>query len=141
MPTPAVKLSIAHDLIKYPDLPLIIRCRALCVLGCSDEGDYVHYAEQSVQYAKLGLAATQEDGGADTDGKRILRGCQRRLTAAKEAEAVADAKSATTATTKSADLEVMQVEEHMQGDEQNVEKASNRPKRRTTRETTSKSLS
>lgn len=45
--------EIAHDLIKYAGLPLIIRCRALCVLGCSDEGDYVHYAEQSVHFAKL----------------------------------------------------------------------------------------
>jgi hypothetical protein len=89
--------EIAHDLVKDPGLPLLIRCHALCILGCSDEGDYVHYAEQSVHFAKLGLAATQEEGGDDTDGQRILRGCEKGLAAAKAAKAVADAKAQTAA--------------------------------------------
>ena len=103
--------EIAHDLIKNADLPLLIRCRALCVLGCSDEGDYVHHAEQSVYFAKLGLAATQEKGGDDTDGKRILRGCEKGLAAAKVAKAVADAKAATTASTESAEVQAEQENE------------------------------
>ncbi|KAM0701991.1 hypothetical protein Q7P35_010901 [Cladosporium inversicolor] len=102
--------EIAHDLIKYADLPIIIRSRALCVLASSDEGDYVYYAEQRVHFAKLGLAATQEDGGDDTDGKLILEGCEEGLAAAKEAKAAADddAKAATTASTGSGDVEVEQ---------------------------------
>lgn len=103
--------EIAHDLIKYADLPLIIRCRALCVLGCSDEGDYVHYAEQSVHFAKLGLAATQEAGGDDTDGKFILEGCEEGLAAAKEAKVVVDAKAATRVLTESAEVEDEQDDE------------------------------
>jgi hypothetical protein len=107
--------KIAHDLIKHADLPLIIRCRALCVLGCSDEGDYVHHAEQSVHFAKLGLTATQEDGGDDTEGKTILRGCEKGLAAAKAAKAVADAKAATKASTESAEVEVEQNDEQEDG--------------------------
>jgi hypothetical protein len=111
--------KIAHDLIKHADLPLIIRCRALCVLGCSDDDDYVHYAEQSVHFAKLGLAATQEDSGDDTEGKTILRGCEKGLAAAKAAKAVADAKAATKASTESAEMEVEQTDgqEDGKGDE------------------------
>lgn len=109
---------IAHSLIKNADLPLIIRCRALCVLGCSDEGDYVHYAEQSVHFTKLGLTATQEDGGDETDGKQILRGCEKVLAAAREAKAVADPKAATAASTGNAEVEVEQDDEHMGDDQQ-----------------------
>jgi hypothetical protein len=105
-------------LIKYADLPLIIRCRALYVLGCSDEGDYVHYAEQSVHFAKLGLAATQEDGGDDTEGKRILRGYEKGLAAAGKAKAAADAKATTRASTENAEMEVEQADEHMEDDDE-----------------------
>jgi hypothetical protein len=53
---------IAHDLIQHADLPLLIRCRALCILGCSNKGDYVRYAEESVHFAKLGLAQSLAEG-------------------------------------------------------------------------------
>jgi hypothetical protein len=33
--------DIAHSLIVHVNLPLLIRCRALCILGCSNEGDFV----------------------------------------------------------------------------------------------------
>jgi hypothetical protein len=59
--------SIAHSLIKNDDLPLLICCRALCILGCSDRGDYLFFAEESAHYAKLGIAAV----ASEQDGTRI----------------------------------------------------------------------
>lgn len=60
--------SIAHSLIENDDLPLLIRCRALCILGCSDWGDYLFYAEESVHHAKLGLATLASDKDGDYEG-------------------------------------------------------------------------
>lgn len=40
--------EIAHDLIKHADLPLLIRCCALWILGCSEKGNYVHYADRPI---------------------------------------------------------------------------------------------
>lgn len=86
-----------------------------------EQGDYVHYAEQSVHFAKLGLTATQEDGGDETDGKQILRGCEKVLASAREAKAVADAKAATAASTGNAKVEVEQGDERMESDEESEE--------------------
>jgi hypothetical protein len=109
--------EIAHVLIKHAGLPLLIRCRALCVLGCSEEGDYVHYAEQSVHFAKLGLFATQEEGGDNTDGKSVLKGCEKGLAAAKAA-AAAKAIITPAASTESAKVEVEQYDRELVDDEQ-----------------------
>lgn len=93
-------------MIGYADLSLLIRCRALCILGCSDEGDYVHYVEQSVHFAKLGLAASREAGSNDTDGKGVLEGCEEGLAAAKAAKADADAKAGTAASAEGTEVKV-----------------------------------
>jgi hypothetical protein len=70
--------SIAHSLIKNDDLPLLIRCRALCILGCSDRGDYLFHAEESVRYAKLGLASDKVgDHKGDEDAQLISEMLQR----------------------------------------------------------------
>jgi hypothetical protein len=85
--------SIAHSLIKNDDLPLLIRCRALCIFGCSDQGDYLSYAEESVNYAKLGLEALASDKDADHEGDEhaqlILKCCEECLEGAQAAAAKA----------------------------------------------------
>jgi len=35
------KTNVAHSLIMNDDLPLPIRCRAICILGCSNGGGFV----------------------------------------------------------------------------------------------------
>jgi hypothetical protein len=85
--------SIAHILIKNDDLPLLIRCRALCILGCSDQGNYLFYAEESVRYAKLGLAVLASDKDRDHEGDEdaqlILKCCEECLEGAQAAAAKA----------------------------------------------------
>jgi hypothetical protein len=81
----------AHSLIQYADLPLLIRCRALCILGCSNKGNYVHYAEQSVYFAKLGLAQPRPEGESSEEGELILKCCEEGLAAAKAFAATAAA--------------------------------------------------
>lgn len=53
----------AHSLIAHDDLPLLIRCRALCILGCSDEGDFIRYAKEAVHFAEVGVRETQQEIG------------------------------------------------------------------------------
>jgi hypothetical protein len=80
--------SIAHILIKNDDLPILIRCRALCILGCSDQGGYLFYAEESVRYAKLGLASDKVgDHKGDELAQLILESCEECLEGAKAAAA------------------------------------------------------
>jgi hypothetical protein len=81
---------IAQSLIKNDDLPLLIRCRALCILGSFDKGDYLRYAEESVHYARLGLASdTIGSHEGDDDGQLILKCCEECLEGAKAAAAEA----------------------------------------------------
>jgi hypothetical protein len=81
----------AHSLIQYADLPLLIRCRALCILGCSNKGNYVHYAEQSVYFAKLGLEQPRPEGESSEEGELILKCCEEGLAAANAFAATAAA--------------------------------------------------
>jgi hypothetical protein len=82
--------NIAHSLIKNDDLPILIRCRALCILGCSDQGDYLFYAEESVRYAKLGLASDKVgDHKEDELAQLILETCEECLEGAEAAAAKA----------------------------------------------------
>jgi hypothetical protein len=85
--------SIAHSLIKNDDLPLHICCRALCILGCSDRGDYLFFAEESVHYAKLGITAVASEQDGDHEGSEdaqlILKCCEERLEGAEAAAAQA----------------------------------------------------
>lgn len=84
----------AHSLVQHADLPLLIRCRALCILGCSNEGDYVHYAEESVHFAKLGLEQPRPEGESSEEGELILKCCEEGLAAAKAVAAAAAAEAA-----------------------------------------------
>jgi hypothetical protein len=81
----------AHSLIQHADLPLLIRCCALCILSCSNEGDYVRYAEESVHFAKLGLEQPLPEGESNEKGELILKCCEESLAAAKAAAAAATA--------------------------------------------------
>ena len=37
--------DVVNRLIVNDDVPLLIRCRALCILGCSNEGNCVRYGK------------------------------------------------------------------------------------------------
>jgi hypothetical protein len=80
----------AHSLIQHADLPLLIRCRALCILSCSNQGDSVRYAEESVHFAKLGLEQPLPEGESNEEGELILKCCEESLAAAKAAAAAAE---------------------------------------------------
>ena len=43
----------ARILLEHADLPLLLRARALMILGCSDEGDFVSAAREAVRIAQL----------------------------------------------------------------------------------------
>jgi hypothetical protein len=60
--------DIARGLIAHVDLPLVIRCQALCVLGSSNnEHDFLRYAEEAVHFAEL---AVQQEGKAKDEGEK-----------------------------------------------------------------------
>jgi hypothetical protein len=83
----------ARSLITQVDLPLLIRCQALCVLGSSsNENDFLRYAEEAVHFAEV---AVQQEGEPKDEGKKsdldvanfMLESCQKILEGARKLKA------------------------------------------------------
>jgi hypothetical protein len=83
----------ARGLIAQVDLPLLIRCQALCVLGSSsNEHDSLRYAEEAVHFSEL---AVQQEGKAKDEGEKsdmetacfMLESCKKVLEGAQKLKA------------------------------------------------------
>ncbi|KAK4542858.1 hypothetical protein LTR36_006047 [Oleoguttula mirabilis] len=73
---------IAQILLSYADLPLVFRCRALMIMGCSEKPGYVEWAKEAVRFAELGTASAQ---GPLTEGdQQLLANCKTLLEQAEE---------------------------------------------------------
>ncbi|KAK4539172.1 hypothetical protein LTR36_001184 [Oleoguttula mirabilis] len=68
---------IAKILISYANLLLLLRCRSLLFLGCSENPGYVEWANEAVRMAELGMSTAENPTEADykllEDCKQVLR--------------------------------------------------------------------
>lgn len=79
----------ARILLENADLPLVIRACACMILGCSDTApDYLHWAEEGVRVAELGVANTSVVGEVE---RRLLANCKKIRDEAKKASEDDDA--------------------------------------------------
>lgn len=83
----------ARSLITQVDLPLLVRCQALCVLGSSNnEHDSLRYAEEAVHLAKVAVQQEgetkdeREESNIDT-ANVMLEYCQKILEGAQKLKA------------------------------------------------------
>jgi hypothetical protein len=79
--------TTAHSLIKHDGLPLQIRIRALTIIGCFTEGDFVRYAEEAVHFARIAFEGEVESSGDVDFAQSLLETVDEVLTSAKAAAA------------------------------------------------------
>lgn len=77
--------STAHTLLENADLPLLIRARALIVLGCSQKADCLEMAEEAVRIVRVGMAEMERNGTPpNQEIDDLLRECEKVRDGAKE---------------------------------------------------------
>lgn len=70
--------STARILLENADLPLLIRARALIVLGCAQNGDCLEMAEEAIRVVNVGIEEAKKDGEEpDEVIQELLRECNR----------------------------------------------------------------
>lgn len=77
--------STAHILLENADLPLLIRARALIVLGCSQKADCLEMAEEAIRIVRVGMAEMESNGAPPNEEiNDLLRECEKVRDGAKE---------------------------------------------------------